>query len=85
MSLRIPKEEATTILHDLRFNTLELDEDYAIRELEELENKAKEGFTAEVKKHEFNIPHMTYTEIGDIVASLSKMKAAINQRVSRIE
>jgi hypothetical protein len=83
--MTVPREEATTILHDLRFNTLELDEDYAIRELEELENKAKEGFTAEVKKHEFNIPHMTYTEIGDIVASLSKMKAAINQRVSRIE
>ena len=83
--MTVPREEATTILHDLRFNTLELDEDYAIRELEELENKAKEGFTAEINKHEFNIPHMTYTEIEDIVASLSKMKAAINQRVSRIE
>jgi len=83
--MTVPREEATTILHDLSFNTLMLDEDYAIRELEELENKAKEGFTAEIKKHEFNIPHMSYTEIDDIVASLSKMRSTIGQRVSRIE
>ena len=59
--MTVPSDEATSILHDLRFDTLQLDEDYAIRELEELESKAKDGFTTEVKKHEFNIPHMTYT------------------------
>ena len=83
--MTVPREEATSILHDLRFDTLQLDEDYAIRELEGLEAKAKEGFTTEVKKHEFNIPHMTYTEIEDIVASLSKMRETISKRVSTIE
>tara|TARA_R100000541_G_scaffold25800_3_gene35398 strand:+ start:1067 stop:2515 length:1449 start_codon:yes stop_codon:yes gene_type:complete len=83
--MTVPREEATTILHDLRFNTLMLDEDYAIRELEELETKAKEGFTTEINKHEFNIPHMSYTEIEDIVANLSKMRDTISERVSRIE
>ena len=83
--MTVPREEATSILHDLRFDTLQLDEDYAIRELEGLEAKAKEGFTTEVKKHEFNIPHMTYTEIEDIVANLSKMRETISKRVSTIE
>lgn len=83
--MTVPREEATSILHDLRFDTLQLDEDYAIRELEGLEAKAKDGFTAEVSKHEFNIPHMTYTEIEDIVASLSRMKDVIGDRVSTIE
>ena len=83
--MTVPSDEATSILHDLRFDTLQLDEDYAIRELEELETKAKAGFTAEVSKHEFNIPHMTYTEIEDIVANLSKMKETISKRVSSIE
>lgn len=83
--MTVPSDEATSILHDLRFDTLQLDEDYAIRELEELESKAKDGFTTEVKKHEFNIPHMTYTEIEDIVANLSKMKERIGDRISTIE
>lgn len=83
--MTVPREEATSILHDLRFDTLQLDEDYAIRELEGLEAKAKEGFTTEVNKHEFNIPHMTYTEIEDIVANLSRMRETISKRVSTIE
>jgi len=83
--MTVPREEATSILHDLRFDTLQLDESYAIRELDNLEEKAKEGFTAEVGKHEFNIPHTTYTEIKDVVASLSKMKDTISDRVSAIE
>ena len=83
--MTVPSDEATSILHDLRFDTLQLDEDYAIRELEDLETKAKEGFTTEVKKHEFNIPHMTYTEIEDVVASLSRMKQTIGDRISTIE
>jgi hypothetical protein len=83
--MTVPREEATSILHDLRFDTLQLDEGYAIRELDNLEEKAKEGFTVEVSKHEFNIPHTTYTEIKDVVASLSKMRDTISDRVSAIE
>ena len=34
--MTVPREEATSILHDLRFDTLQLDEDYAIRELDKV-------------------------------------------------
>ena len=37
--MTVPREEATSILHDGMFDTLELDEHYAIRELESLTEK----------------------------------------------
>jgi hypothetical protein len=45
--MTVPRDEATSILHDLDFDTLQLDEDYAIRELQNLAEKAKEGFVSE--------------------------------------
>lgn len=82
--MTVPREEATEILHDLDFDTLELDEDYAIRELEGLVEKAKEGFVAETKKYEFNMPCISTSEIKDIVATLEQMKTHISKRVSVI-
>ena len=83
--MTVPREEATKLLHDLDFDTLELDEDYAIRELESLTEKAKDGFVAETTKHQFNLPAMSTDNIQNIVRSLSKMKDAISKRVSVIE
>jgi hypothetical protein len=83
--MTVPREEATRILHDGMFDTLELDEDYAIRELESLAEKAKEGFAAESKKYEFNMPAISATEITNIVNSLSDMKASISKRVTTIK
>lgn len=83
--MTVPREEATRILHDGMFNTLELDEEYAIRELESLAEKAKEGFAAESKKYEFNMPAISATEITNIVNSLSEMKASISKRVTTIK
>ena len=57
--MTVPTEEVTEILHDLEFDTLELDESYAIRELENLAEKAKEGFTAEATKYDFNLPALS--------------------------
>ena len=68
--MTVPREEATEILHDLDFDTLALDEDYAIHELESLTEKAKEGFTAEASKHSFNLPSISTIEIENIVTSL---------------
>ena len=61
-----------------------IDEDYAIRELEGLAEKAEEGFVVETKKHQFSIPTITLSEIKNITASLSEMKAQISRRVSRV-
>jgi hypothetical protein len=82
--MTVPREEATEILHDLDFDTLQLDDSYAIRELESLTEKAKEGFVAESRKHEFNIPHISTVEIENIVESLDQMKSEISSRVQMI-
>jgi hypothetical protein len=83
--MTVPREESTTILHDLDFDTLELDEDYAIRELQNLADRAKDGFVIEASKHQFNIPAMTHFQIENIAASLCEMKNALSKRVSSID
>lgn len=83
--MTVPREEATKILHDGMFDTLQLDEDYAIRELESLAEKAKEGFAAESRKYEFNMPAISASEITNIVNSLSDMKAKLSKRVTTIK
>ncbi len=83
--MTVPREEATRILHDGMFDTLQLDEDYAIRELESLAEKAKEGFATESKKYEFNMPAISASEINTIVFSLSEMKQKIVNRVTTIK
>jgi hypothetical protein len=83
--MTVPREEATRILHDGMFDTIQLDEEYAIRELEFLTEKAKDGFATESKKYQFNIPAISDVEIGNIVANLSEMKAKISKRVSTIK
>lgn len=83
--MTVPREEATSILHDGMFDTLELDEHYAIRELESLTEKVKKGFTIESSKHEFNLPSISSDELNDIVLSLNEMKQELNNRVSIID
>ena len=83
--MTVPREEATEILHDLDFDTLELDESYAIRELENLAEKAKEGFTAEAKKYDFNLPALSAVEVYTIVKSLDEIKQEISKRIVKID
>jgi hypothetical protein len=83
--MTVPREEATSILHDLAFNTLELDESYAIKELESLTERAKEGFTVEANKHEFNLPTLSSEELRKIVGSLEEMKKEISKRIVTID
>jgi len=83
--MTVSREESTEILHDLDFDTLELDEAFAIRELENLAEKVKEGFVTEASKHQFNIPAMTHVQIENIVASLEEMKHSISNRVNIIK
>lgn len=83
--MTVPREEATRILHDGQFDTLQLDEQYAVSELESLAEKAKEGFATEAKKYQFNMPTISSTEIEQIVLNLSEMKEKISSRVSTID
>jgi hypothetical protein len=83
--MTVPRDEATSILHDLDFDTLQLDDSYAVRELEDLTEKAKDGFVAESKKHEFNMPHISTKEIENIVASLDEMKNEISKRIVALD
>ena len=83
--MTVPREEATSILHDLNFSTLELDEDYAIRELEDLQEKVKEGFAVESRKYEFNIPQMSSIEIKNIILCLDEMKAEMSNRIVNLD
>lgn len=83
--MTVPREEATEILHDLDFDTLELDESYAVRELENLAEKAKEGFTEERNKYEFNLPAISTEEVITIVRTLDEIKQEISKRIVKID
>ena len=79
--MTVPREEATSILHDNQFDTLQLDEEYAIRELSDIESKVKEGYATESSKYEFNLPNISSVDIKEIVKSLDEMKNEIVNRV----
>lgn len=83
--MTVAREEATEILHDLDFDTLELDESYAVRELDNLAEKAKEGFTSEAKKYDFNLPALSAVEVYTIVKSLDEIKQEISKRIVTID
>ena len=70
-------DEANEIMNDKDLDFLELDEAYAIRELENLAEKAKEGFQTETGKHDFNLPSIYVHEINNIVKSLEEMEMEI--------
>lgn len=83
--MTVPRDEATTILHDLEFDTLELDESYAVRELDGLVEKAKEGFAAESKKYNFNLPALSTVDVINIVRSLDEIKDEISKRIVTLD
>jgi hypothetical protein len=78
-------KEANQIMKSNDFDFLQLDEQYALNELEDLAARAKEGFTVETSKYNFNIPSMSTAELNSIVLSLGEMKKAITKRVSLID
>lgn len=82
--MTVPTDEASKLLHDLEFDTLELDEQYAIDELANLKEKVKEGFIAEASKHTFNMPQFSNIQVDSIVLSLNEMKEEIKSRVKII-
>lgn len=77
-------QEADEIMNSRDFDFLQLDEEYAINELQSLEEKVKAGFVAEAKKYDFNLPHISAAEIKNIVASLEDMRHEISNRINVI-
>jgi len=82
--MTVQTEEATEILHDLDFDTIDLDEFYIEYELDNLTQKAIEGFTFETNKHEFNLPSISSIQVDKIVESLNQIKNDIKKRVQEI-
>ena len=82
--MTVPREEATSLLHDLDFDTLELDEEFTIKEMLGLKEKVVEGFTAEAKKYSVNFPTVSMEEVSNIVSNLSRMQYIISARVNKI-
>jgi hypothetical protein len=78
-------EEADQIMNDRSFDFLQLDEQYAIRELQSLTEKAQLGFVSEASKHEFNLPTLSSEELKKIVGSLEEMKKEISNRIVTID
>ena len=83
--MTVPREEATEILHDGEFDTLALDEQYVIDELENLSETVKNNFAAEASKYNFNLPQISSIEIDKIILSLDEMKNAISNRVNKFD
>lgn len=83
--MTVPREESTKILHDLDFDTLELDESYVISQLDNLREVVKKGFEAESTKHEFNIPNISSLEVDNIIDTLSEMSETLSKRVVKID
>jgi len=82
--MTVPREEATQILHDGAFDTLQLDEQFAIDQLSNLELLSQEGFVIEASKHKFYMPQISISEIKGIVRSLEEMKSELSGRVKNI-
>lgn len=83
--MTVPRTEVTQILHDGDFDTLEIDDAYAIRELEDLETNITLGFVAESVKYDFNMPAISSSEIASITRSLQDMKSELSNRVTIID
>jgi uncharacterized protein YfbU (UPF0304 family) len=73
--------EAEEIMMSEDFDFLELNEQYAIDELQDLEEKVKNGFVAEAKKYEFNFPSISSSQVRDIISILGDMNDAIKSRI----
>ena len=82
--MTVPREEATSLLHDLDFDTLELDEEFTIKEMLGLKEKVVDGFTAEAKKYSVNFPTVSMEEVSNIVNNLNRMQYIISARVNKI-
>ena len=77
-------EEEQHILDDEDFDVADLGDVFEENCSQDLENYVHNSFVEEVKRHTFNIPTMSNTQIRNIVKSLDEMKNEIKKRVQTI-
>ena len=82
--MTVARDEATKILNDLDFDTIDLDEFYVEDQLDSLMDKTQEGFSQEAKKYEFNLSSISSSEIGKIVKNLKSIKDELRKRVQEV-
>jgi hypothetical protein len=83
--MTVPREEATQILHDGDFDTLEIEEQYALEQLKNLKSIVKEGFAKESEKEQFNLSPISSSELNILVEDLKEMKKELKKRVVNID
>jgi hypothetical protein len=77
-------EEADEIMNSNSFDFLQIDEQYAITELDSLADRVKEGFTVEANKYDFNIPSISSLEINTIANNLNNIKSIVDNRIINV-
>ena len=71
--------------HDGQFDTLELDEEYAIRDLSDIESKVAEGYAVESSKYAFTLPSISSSDIREVIMNLDQMKNEIEDRIVELD
>lgn len=77
-------EEEQFILDEEDFDVTELGDVFEEKCLLNLTEHVKTGFAEEVKRHTFQIPHITYSEINKLVIDLNKLNEEIINRIHLI-
>ena len=77
----ILSNEEQYILDDEQFDVTDLGDVFEEQCLMELQNYVQNSFAEEVKRHTFQLPKITATEITKIVHSLEEMKDILSKRV----
>lgn len=83
--MTVPREEATEILHNDAFDTLQLDEKYAVRCLKDLEETVTNNFVKETQKQEHNLSALNMKSLSAMVTELSDIKEELLNRIVNIE
>lgn len=72
------------ILDEKEFDVTDLGDKFEYEMLQDFEDKIKNGFTEEIKRHTYQLPTITSKEINTIVKDLSSIKDELKNRVVSI-
>lgn len=79
------EEDERFILDEDSFDVEQLGDIFEEKFSVNLEEKVKQGFAEEVKRHSFTIPQISTSEIKNIISSLEQIKTKIANRVVKID
>lgn len=79
--MTVSTDESTEILHDLDFDTLELDESYAIHELNSIEEHLASEFVSEEDEERFRVPRLSPTDKSNLTSILDNLREEVSKRI----